>query len=338
MKKHATIKDIARELDISTSTVSRALSDRYDVNPGTKTLVLETAKRMNYHPNPMAVGLIKRKSNTIGLVVPELLNAFFPTIIHGIQPIINQCGYHLLITDSNESAEMEANNLRLLENNMVEGILISTTADNNQNYPLYQELINSGIPMVFFNRVCNEVSAPKIIICDRKMSFFAVEHLIYSHYKKIAHLAGPPDLVLSKERKGGYIDALTKHHIPVDEHIIKTAGIFIDDGFEAMNNLLDTGQDIDAIFAFNDPVAIGAMRAIKKRGLKIPEDIAVVGFSESSLAQIVEPNLTSVAQPLKVIGQTAAELILKLIRGEHVDNTIIELEAKLNVRDSSLKK
>lgn len=335
MKKHTTIKDIARELGISTSTVSRALSGSWDVKEETRDLVRKTAETMHYHPNPMAVGLITKKSRTIGLVVPELQNSFFSIIINGIQRILNEAGYQLLITQSDESAEIENRNLQLLKNNMVDGIIISTTANSEQNVDLYNELINDGVPLVFFNRVCTKVEAPKIVINDVKMSFWAAEHLIYSGYKRIAHLSGPDDLSLTKERKAGYMQALRKHNMPINPDMIVRAGIYRQDGEEAMKRMLDAGIRPDAVFAFNDPVAIGAMREIKRRGLRIPDDIAMVGFSESRSALIVEPNLTTIAQPLIEMGEIAAQFILRQANGESVGAPVIELDAKLNIRESS---
>lgn len=335
MKKPATIKDIARELGISTSTVSRALSGSWDVKQETRELVRKMAEAMHYHPNPMAVGLITKKSRTIGLVVPELQNSFFSLIINGIQRILNEAGYQLLITQSDESAEIESRNLQLLKNNMVDGIIISTTANCEQNEELYKELLNDGVPLVFFNRVCSRIEAPKVVINNVKMSFWAVEHLIYSGYKRIAHLSGPDDLSLTRERKAGYAQALRKHGMPVDPTLIVKAGIYRQDGEEAMKRMLDAGVMPDAVFAFNDPVAIGAMQQIKKRGLRIPEDIAMVGFSESRSALIVEPNLTTIAQPLIEMGEIAAQFILRQANGESVGAPVVELDAKLNIRESS---
>lgn len=334
VKRNITIKDIAKELGISTSTVSRALSGQWDVNSETRQLVMETARRMNYHPNPMAVKLITRKSKTIGMVIPEFQNSFFPNVISGVQNILDREGYQLLITQSNESSEIEERNIRLLESNMVDGIIISVTREG-ENYALYQDIIDNGTPIVFFNRVCEKTDAPKVVIDDYKMSFFAVEHLIYSGYKNIAHLTGPESLSLTQLRKKGYIDALKKHKFEIDNAFIVTAGVLQEKGFDAMTRLLDSGCRPDAVFCFNDPVAIGAMKAIKSKGLRIPQDIALVGYSESRSALLVEPNLTSIAQPMAEMGETVANLILKKANNQLDENPTICLTAKLNIRESS---
>lgn len=339
-KKYVTIKDIARELGISFSTVSRALSDRWDINPETRRLVLETAEQMHYVPNPMALRLQNRRSKTVGVVVPEFQNSFFPQVIMGIQSVMDEAGFQLLITQSNESAQTEARNLHLLENNMVEGIMLSMTREGG-NLDLYRNLQNNGIPLVFFNRTSELIDAPRVIIDDYRMARVAVEHLIETGYRRIAHLAGPKNIILSKERMNGYRDALVAAGMEVDSKLIMEAGVIQERGYEAMNQLLDSGVTPDAVFAFNDPSAIGAILAIKERGLSIPEDIAMVGFSESRSAKLIDPPLTSVAQPTFEMGEVVARLMLKKIEGTDNKSPACQtvcLNATLHVRASSRKK
>lgn len=336
MKKYATLKDIAQALNISTATVSRALADRWDVNPNTKKMVLEEAERQNYKPNPIALRLQNKRSKTIGLVVPELKSAYFPNIIMGIQKVLDETGFQLFITQSNESFENEERNLKLLENNRVEGILISITREG-ENSDYYQKLIDSGIPMVFFNRVCTIVDAPKVIIDDYKLAFFATEHLIYNGFKKIYHFSGPQNLNVTKERKRGFLDAMNKHHLNVGCNTISTAGVFSEKGYIAMQSLIVKNDIPEAIFCFNDPTALGALKAIKEAGLKCPEDIALVGFSETEVAQLVEPALTSVEQPTFEMGETATRLLIaQITQTPPPDPETVCLIAKLNVRNSSI--
>ncbi|MDD3685137.1 MAG: LacI family DNA-binding transcriptional regulator [Bacteroidales bacterium] len=336
MKKYSTIKDIANALNISTATVSRALADRCDVNQETKNKVLEEAKRQNYRPNPIALRLQNKRSKTIGLVVPEFKSSFFPMVIAGIQKVMDESGFQLLITESQESMEVERRNLKLLENNMVEGILISITREG-ENFDLYQELIDSGIPLVFFNRVSTKVVASKVVIDDYRRAFFATEHLIYSGFKKIYHFSGPKNLIVSSERKRGFVDAMKKHHFEITDNSIMTAGVFMDKGFSAMQSLIDKNDIPEAIFCFNDPTALGALKAIKEAGLKCPEDVALVGFSETEIAQLVDPPLTSVEQPTFEMGETAARLLLKQItQTPPPEVETICLLAKLNIRKSSI--
>ncbi len=336
MKTYATLKDIANALKISTATVSRALADRWDVNSETKRLVIEEAKRQNYKPNPIAKRLQNRHSRIIGLVVPEFKSLFFPNVISGVQKVIDEAGFQLLITQSQESMEIELRNLKLLENNMVEGILISINREG-ENLDYYQELIDSGIPLVFFNRVSSNIDAPKVIIDDYKLAFFATEHLIYNGFKKIYHFEGPANLSVSKERKRGFIDAMIKHHREISENVIVTAGVQSDKGYTAMHDLIIKNDLPDAIFCFNDPSAMGALKAIKEAGLKCPDDVALVGFSETELASLIDPPLTSVEQPTFEMGETAANLLLEQLDKNPKPFRTVLLTAKMNIRKSSIK-
>lgn len=336
MKKYATLKDIALKLNLSTATVSRALADRWDVNPETKQLVKEEAIRQNYKPNINAKRLQNRKSKTIGLIVPEFRTSFFPNVILGIQKVVDEHGYQLLITQSNESMEVEKRHIQLLEDNMVEGIILSITQEG-ENSKEYQQLIDSGTPLVFFNRVCSRTAAPKVMIDDYKSAFFATEHLIYNGFKKIIHFAGPVNLNVAKERKRGFLDAMKKHKLDLNENSVLTANVFSDKGYQLMQSLIDADQLPQAIFCFNDPTALGALKAIQEAGLNCPEDVALVGFSETELAQLVNPPLTSVAQPTFEMGETAASLLFEQLNASlnETPKTMM-LSAKLNIRKSSI--
>ena len=340
MAKHrVTIKELAAELKISTSTVSRALADKWDVNPETRKAVLELAERWNYRPNPISLSLKQQQTMTIGVVIPEFMTAFFPEVIIGIQNTLEAEGYTILISQSDESYNKELNNMKNLESRLVDGLIISLTKETvNTDY--LQKLLDRNIPLVLFNRVCDNIDTPKVIIDDYKWAFEAVEHLINQGYRRIIHLTGPENLELSQQRKKGYIDALTKHNISIDPDLIIPCGVMMEKGVIAAHRILEMEQMPDAIFAINDPVAIGAMKTLQKNGIRIPEDIGVVGFSESKMAMIVEPNLTSVEQPTFEMGKIAAELLLEQLKNkkdEAVLNKCITLNAKLNVRESSLR-
>lgn len=338
MKNTITIKDIARKLNLSTSTVSRALSDSWEIKAETKELILSTAAEMGYRPNPLARGLVTKKSYTIGIVVPELSTSFFPYIIAGIQRVLMNAGYKILITSSNESPDTERTNLETLERFMVDGIIISTTSESDANISVYNKLQANGIPMVFFNRVPEEVSVTKIIIDDEQLAYNAVSHLISCGHRRIFHLSGPEKMIIAQKRAQGFRRAMTEAGLELPKNSIIPSGIFISDGKRAMSEILDRHDQIPtAIFAFNDPVAIGAMKETMRRGLQVPDDIAFVGFSESDLATIIEPNLTSVEQPRTQIGEVAATSMIEQIRLNRNINKTIVLNAKLNIRDSSQK-
>ena len=341
-KPRVTIKDLAKELKISTSTISRALCDKWDVNPETRKAVLELAEKWNYKPNPISLSLKQSQSMFIGVIVPEFVNSFFSEVIMGIQSVLNPEGYHVLIMQSNESHENELRNMKALEAQMVDGFLISVTQES-ENTSYFSDLIWNNFPVVFFNRICAELSAPHVVIDDYKWAFAAVEHLIQQGCRRIVHLAGSEDLLIAQKRKNGYMDALRKYGLLVEESLIIDCGIMMEKGIMAAHQILEMEKIPDGIFAVNDPVAIGAMKTLQKNKIRIPEDMAVVGFSESKEAFIVEPNLTSVEQPTFEMGRNAAQLLLEQIK-HNVNNEdkmlskSVILDAKLNIRESSLRK
>lgn len=329
----ATIKDIATALGVSIATVSRALTGSYEVNEKTRELVMAKAKELHYKPNIQARNLLKRRNNMVGVVVPEFVTFFFPEIIIGIQDVLNKEGYQVLICQSNESSELERKNVEMLENSMVEGLIISVTKES-KNIDLYQRLINEQMPIVFFNRVIPELNASQVIIDDQKWAFKAVEHLIKCGYKRIAHLAGNEHLSVTQRRVQGYRDALTAYNEPIYEKLIMYVGIQQDRAKIGVNYLLSLREKPDAIFAVNDPIAIGTILELRKRGIRVPEDIAVIGFSESPIGRIIE--LSSIAQPTYEIGHVAAELLLDKINNYNTPVEIKVLDAQLNIRNSSL--
>lgn len=328
-----TIKDIAKALGVSIATVSRALTGSFDVNPETKEMVQAKAKELHYKPNIQARNLLKRRNNMIGVIIPEFRSFFFPEIIIGIQEVMNKEGYQVLICQSNESSELERKNVEMLENSMVEGLIISVTKES-KNIDLYQRLINEQMPIVFVNRVLPDLDASQVIIDDRKWAFKAVEHLIKCGYKRIAHLAGNEHLSVTKRRVQGYKDALEQYNMPLQERLIMHVGVQQDRAKVGVDYLLSLKEKPDAIFAINDPVAIGTLLELQKRGIKVPEEIAVVGFSESPIGRIL--GLTSVAQPTFKIGHEAAELLLERINKPQTLVEIKVLDAQLNIRSSSL--
>jgi len=335
--KHITIKDVAKKLNCSVSTISRAFNDKYDIRKETRELILATANEMGYSPNPMAKSLLKQCSNQIGVVVPEFINPFFPEVIIGMQEVFHKAGYQVLIMQSNESYIHELENVKALENNMVDGMILSLSIET-KNVEYYKKMISQGFPLVLFNRVSNELETHKVILDDYKWAFFATEHLIYQGYKKIFHFAGPSGLMFSQNRKNGFIDAHRKHKLAVDNSSIVETGLLISDGEREMEELIKNNNLPDAIFAVNDMAAIGAMKVLKKNGLKIPDDVAIVGFTETQIAQLIDPPLTSVAQPTHEMGRATALLLLDQIenKGIFVPQTVI-LNGRLNVRESSMK-
>jgi LacI family transcriptional regulator len=335
--QYVTIKDIARALNVSVATVSRAFNDKYDVKKETREMILQKARELGYKPNPIARKLLQKHSYNIGVIVPEFVNSFFPTVIIGIQQVLLEKNYQVIIMQSNECADIELKNMISLENNMVDGLLISLSRET-QHSEYLEQLISEKFPVVLFNRVSDELPASKVVFNDYKWAVFATEHLIEEGYRDIVHLCGPRNLLLIQDRIRGFKKAMEKHGLPFGDSQVVEAGIFIEDGERAMEQLIKAGRVPEAIFATNDPTAIGAMKVLKKHGYKIPQDIGVVGFSNTQMAEIVEPALTSVGQPTMEMGRIAAELLLEQITAvSPPDPRTIVLDGQLMVRDSSLK-
>ena len=334
--KQKTIVDIAKELNISVSTVSRALNNHPDINENTKLLVNKIAKKFGYVPNPIALGLRKNRTSTIGVIVPEIKHDFFSSAISGIEEIAYHSGFTIIVCQSNESYEREVINTRALMHHRVAGIIVSIS-QTTQNGDHFKELNKHGIPVVFFDRVCQDVKASKVIIDDRKSAFNAVSHLIEKGYRKIAHFGGPKELDICLKRFGGYKDALECEGMTVDNSIIYFGGLHEEDGYTAMNKLINENKHIDAVFAANDPIAIGAFQRIKEAGLKIPEDIGIVGFSNNKITSLVEPPLTTVNQPSFNMGKRASEILIETINKDNIKiEPIVEvLDTELIIRKST---
>ena len=336
MKKHQiTIIDIARQLGISKSTVSRVLTGHPSVHASTREKVLRLAEELEYQRNMYSIGLIKKTNHTIGIIVPEFSRSYFPQVIIGAQERAKEAGYNLIISQSDENYMTEVSNANVMLAHQVDGLLVSITKETN-NFEHFKVFQRKGIPIVFFNRVCDEMIVPKVIVDDYEGAFEAVEHLIKKGRKRIAHLSGPEILSISKRRLNGYRDALKKYGLPVNDELIIHYDLSLSKVPIYINYWLTLPEPPDAIFCINDPTAIEAMRVIKKRGLKIPEDISLIGFSNDFVSSLIEPSLTTVEQPIKEIGRSATQLLLDQMDREIADwkaPTII-LKTKLIVRES----
>lgn len=335
-----TIKDIARELGISPSTVSRALKDHPDISAETKKAVNELAEKLNYQPNIVALSLRQKKTNTIGVIIPEIVHFFFSTVISGIEDVAYQAGYNVIITQSNESYQREVTDTKALFNSRVDGMLISVSRETT-NFDHIESIISKGVPIVFYDRMYSNPNTSKVIVDDYQGAREAVLHLIDQGCKRIAHLEGAPNLIISKDRLRGYQDALTERNMEVREnYTVVCPSNSYDEGLKATKKLLSLPTPPDAIFANNDPMAMGAMTAIKEKGLKIPRDVAVVGFSNWFFGELMEPSLTTVDQPGFEMGQEAARLLIRQIemKDKEMDDPAPEtkiLKTRLVVRKSS---
>ncbi len=339
MKSHqTTIIDIARELKLSKSTVSRALTGHPNVKQQTRVAILELAEKMEYQRNLMSVSLITNKTKTIGIIVPEFVTSFFSQVVIGAQEEARKSDYNVLISQCDEDYNIEVGNAQLMMRNRVDGIIISLTKET-KNFDHIKAFQRRGIPVVFFNRVCDEIMAPKVMVNDYDAAFTAVEHLIKTGKRRIAHLAGPPSLAISRKRQNGYIDALNKHHLPVDEDLIISYDLNLSKVKIYIKHFMDMDNPPDGLFAINDPTAMEALQVIKQLGKRIPEDIGVVGFSNDYASRFVEPSLTTVAVPLAEMGRTAVKLLMDMIDTDPADWKLLikVLDTELIIRNSTVR-
>lgn len=332
-RHQVTILDIAAQLSISKSTVSRALRGQTDIHPGTRQAVLDAATQLDYQPNLLAHSLAKSQTNTVGILVPEFVSSFFPKVIISAQQVLAQSGYNVVICQSGESYETEVTNARTLLANRVDGLLVSHSKET-RNFEHLRTFQRKGIPVVFFNRVCEDMDVPTVTVDDHRGAFMAVEHLIQKGYRRIAHLAGPDSLLNSRHRLNGYRDALQQYGIAPDSELIIAHDLTLEKVNIYVNHLLNLPQPPDALFAMNDPAAIEALKVCRSRGIRVPDDLAIVGFSNDPVSELVEPGLTTVAQPMSDIGSEAARLLLAMLQGNERVERIV-LPTQLIVRGSS---
>ncbi len=336
--KKITIKDIARELNVSTSTVSRALRDSYEIGAETKQRILELAKRLDYTPDPVALSLLSSHSNDIGVIVPDISNPFFALVIAGIEDVAFAQGYHVVIYQSHDNYEREVMNVRHIANRRKDGMLVSL-ATGTQDYEHFKALHEQGFPIVFFDRICDEIDTHKVSVDDFEGAYQATEHLIKQGCKTIAHISGPPNLLISRRRLHGYRSALLDYKIPIREDIIMSSEYNSQEALVITCKLLNGSVKVDGIFASSDNIAIGSHAAITEAGLSMPHDIALIGFSDLPITRMLNPPLSTVAQPAFEMGRSAAELLINLIKNPKDDRVAISnvLRTDLVVRESSLK-
>lgn len=333
-----TIKDLAKHLNISIATVSRALRNLPDVSPQTKKSVLELASQLDYQPNSIAQSLVKSRSQVIGVIIPDIATHFFSSSISGIQEVVSPANYSVMICQSNEKYETETKNIQALVSRRVDGLIISVSRETKDNNHIRQ-IHEKGIPLVLFDRVCEDLDVSKVVTDDYKGSFLAVEYLIKNGYRRIAYIAGPQNLILGKERLRGYLDALKKYTLPVEEDLIVYSDFIPEKVRSETKKLLDLPVIPEVIFTSNDLVAIEVVCIIKERGLKIPQDISVVGFGNEPITPLIDPPLTTVVQYPLEMGKIAAKVLLCQIENPSLHKPEIKvIKPDLAVRQSCLNK
>jgi DNA-binding LacI/PurR family transcriptional regulator len=336
-----TIKDIAKALGLSTSTVSRALRDSYEISPETKKRVLEYSEMINYHPNPIALSLKERRSHSIGIIVSEIANSFFSQTIDGVESIAYNNGYNVIISQSRESFDRETINLNYLTSRSIDGILVSVSAETS-DFSNFKELHERGMPIVFFDRIVNEINTHKVIVDNYKGAYEATMALLKEGYKNIAAVANSEILSITRDRLAGYKAALADHGIAEKPPFIKFCahgGLILQEIEETITELLDLRERPDAILALGDKLTTGSLRVLKANNIRVPDDIGLMGFSNSDITELIDPPLSIIKQPAFEMGEIAATLLLQLIESKRpvTDFETRMLAPQLIIRDSSTR-
>jgi len=339
MKRKVTLKQIAKELDVSISTVSKSLKDSPEISEDTRQKVRAFAKLYNYKPNLIALSLKNKKTKTIGIIIPEIIHHFFATVISGIERVANEKGYNVIVCLSDESFDKEVINMEMLANGSIDGFIMSLSKETQlkKDFHHITEVINQGMPVVMFDRVANDILSDKVIIDDNLAAFEAVQFLIDKGFKKIALISTVDYVSVGKLRTEGYLKALRNNNIPIDEKLI----IKIEDiknCSDKIEELLKTNS-IDAVFAVNELFAVTAIKLSSKLGLKIPEDISIIGFTDGIISEYSSPSITTVSQNGIKMGEKAAQMLIDRLESEEEEEEHYKtevIETHLVERESTL--
>lgn len=338
MRRKVTLKQIAKELDVSISTVSKSLRDSPEISEDTRLKVQAFAKLYNYKPNNIALSLKNKKTKTIGIIIPEIVHHFFATVISGIEQVANECGYNVIVCLSDESFDKEVINMEMLANGSTDGFIMSLSKETQQKKDFHhlQEVINQGMPVVLFDRISNEILCDKVIIDDQLAAYEATNFLISKGLKKIALLTTVDYVSVGKLRTDGYLNVLHDHGIEVDESLI----IRIEDAEhcdEKISELLKN-QSVDAILAVNELFAVTAIKLAMSKGIKIPEDLSVVAFTDGIISKYSTPTITTISQNGIKMGRKAAEMLINRLELEDEDDEHYRteiIETNLIIREST---
>ncbi|MDR1882408.1 MAG: LacI family transcriptional regulator [Prevotella sp.] len=334
-KRPTSLKDLAAELRVSISTVSRALKNSSEISKEMREKIKILAKKRNYRPNPFAMSLLKNAPRIIGIIVPDIVTHYYSSIISGINDIAGKNGYSTIITSSYEQYELEKKCLEDLINIRVEGIIACLSQDTT-DYSHFEALAEQNIPLVFFDRTCLTDTFSSVITNNVESAQKATEHFLSTGSKRIAFIGGANHLEIVKQRKHGYLQALREHKIPIEKELVFCKKIGYEAGYEGACFLLSLPNPPDAILGMTDSLAFGAMKAIKERKLRIPDDIALIGYTDETHSNYVDPPLTAVTHQTYKMGETACKLLLKQIKGNGKIQQIT-VPCILSVRGSSIK-
>jgi DNA-binding LacI/PurR family transcriptional regulator len=337
MNKTATIKDIARALNISIATVSRALQGSTNIKPETKEKVLQLARELNYSPNPIALSLRDSKTKTIGIIVPEIANNFFSKTIAGIEDAAYARGYHVMICQSHEQLHLEQSLLKHMLQKRVDGMILSVS-QQTASYEHIEQMSERKIPFVLFDRVMKEVDTNKVVVDDYTGSFEATQHLIDHGCRRIAHITMNKFLSITQNRMNGYKDAMKKNKLRVAAGFIRHCDFDIETAKKSVKDLFSGKQKPDALFVASERLALITLQVLHELKIKIPQQVAVVAFSDNPLSSFLQPSLTTVSQPCFEIGLQAANLLIDSIEQPNKPTMTVQLKTMLEVRGSSRRK
>lgn len=338
MKERATLKQIAKDLHVSVSTVSKALNDSPEISEQTKIKIREYAKLKNYKPNVTGLNLKQRKTKNIGVIIPNILNSFFAKVFSGIEKAAEAKGYNVMTCISNESLSKEMHALEMLSNGTIDGFILSVSeeAQKRNEFNHFRQIINEGTPIVMFDRISDEVECDKVIVDDFESAINATEHLIRTGCKRIMLLSSIDNLSVGKLRAKGYFEALRKHHIAVDDDLV-----LLSESADELDSMLAAfaKQSLDGIFALDEHASVAAMKYGITNGYKIPEQLSVIGFADGVWSRRLTPSLSTVSQHGPEIGEMAATLLMERLENQNDENpyktTVIKTE--LRHRESTKK-
>ncbi|KNF09745.1 ribose operon repressor [Gottschalkia purinilytica] len=328
-----TIKDIAKLANVSTTTVSRVINNKYEgVGEETRKRILDLVKELGYQPNALARSLVTKRTSSIGLIIPDIINPFFPDLARGVEDIASKEGYSVILCNTDDDPDKEKKYISLLNEKRVDGIIFTGASTHSHEHIL--ELIKSGVPVILMDRRIDYENTFGVFIENFKGGYDATNYLISLGHKKIGCITGPLNTKESEERFNGYKKALKEAGIDFNEDLVIESNYKITGGADAATELLEK-QNVTAIFAFNDMMAYGVYKAAKLLGLKIPDDISVIGFDDVQISQILEPELTTVKQPIYDMGAESAKMLITRIKGKKIKKKIIKFKTELIIREST---
>lgn len=335
-KRHTSLKDLARELGVSISTVSRALKNHPDISPEQTRKIQDLAKERNYTPNPLAMGLLRQQTRMIGVIVPDIVTHFYSSIISGIEAVAKEHGYYIVITSSNESYKKEVESVENLLKSRVEGLIVCISQETDV-FDHFEKLREQEIPLVFFDRVPEMLKVPSVTADGTEAARMVIRHFFENGCRRIAYISGPAHLNISIRRKEGYLQGLRECGLTFQPEMLVTCNLSTEEAKMATRRLLELDPLPDAIFGINDTIAFAAMKEIKNQGVQIPRDIALVGFTDEFHSTVVDPALTSVTHPTYQMGREAARLFFQAInQGNSFDEQVV-VHTELVIRESSIR-